>query len=345
MKPSYVLLTLAGSALSLCGQSTFSAPVSGYVFDNVGHAVRAVLGVPGAASLGPASPPAWDSVSVAPNGRWGLGLTGLSLNWIPDLSQPASFTPILQAAGPILRIAWSNDSTTAAFWSPATARLQRITGFGSTPAVHDPIDLTAVSGRLSGWSLSPDGHSLALSTSATGASSVYLSDQDGAPVPIGLVVDPGAVAFTADGASLLVFGAARQQIVQLGLPSGSIAGSFDASSFAPAAEVAVSGTGSRKSSPRRRPTASEVQDLAASADGARLYAIGSQNLCGYSLSTGQLISCQALTIPSASFQPMPNGILLLNYPRSANQPFWLLDGKTNQTYFVPSGNASADASF
>lgn len=345
MKPSYVLLTLAGLSLSLSGQTTFSGPTSGYVFDNAGNSVRAVLGVPGAAYLGAASQPAWDSVSVAPNGRWALGLTGLSLNWIPDLSQPASFTPILEASGPILRIAWSSDSATAAIWSPTTGQLQRITALNSTPTVHNPINLSAVSGLLSGWSLSPDGHYLALSSSVPGASSVYLSDQDSAPVPIGLVADPGAVAFSADGASLFVFGAAAQQIVQLDLPSGAVAGSFDASPFGATGEVAVSGTGTRRLPRGRRPDPSEVRDLAASADGARLYAIGGPRLCSYDLSTSQLMSCQTLGVSPGSFQPMPGGNLLLNYQRLANQPFWLLDGKAGQIYFVPSGSASTDASF
>lgn len=345
MKPLCVVLTLAGSALSVSGQNTFSGPASGYVFDNVEHSVRAVLGLPGAAYLGSASQPGWDSVSVAPNGRWALGVTGLSLNWIPDLSQPASFAPIPQASGPILRIVWSSDSTTAAIWSPATGHLQRITGLDSAPAVHDPIDLTAVSGLLSGWSLSADGRYVALSSSAPGASSVYLSDQDSAPVPIALVADPGAVAFSADGASLFVFGAAAQQIVQLDLPSGAVEGSFDASPFAAAGEGEVSGTGVRKLPRSRRPNPSDVQDLAASADGAHLYAIGGQTLCGYDLSTSQLLSCQALRVPPGSLQPMPGGILLLNYLRSATQPFWLLDGKAGQIYFVPAGSASTDAAF
>jgi hypothetical protein len=345
MKPSYILLTLAGSALSLSGQNTFSGPASGYVFDNVGHSVRAVLGVPGAAYLGSASQQAWDSVSVAPNGRWALGVTGLSLNRIPDLSQPASFTSIPQGSGPILRVAWSSDSTTAAIWSPTTGHLQRITGLDSAPAVHDPIDLTAVSGLLSGWSLSPDGRYLALSSSAPGASSVYLSDQDHAPVPIGSVADPGAVAFAADGASLFVFGGAAHQILQLDLPSGAVAGSFDASPFGAAGEVAVAGTGIRELPRGRRPGPPEVQDLVASADGARLYAMGGQTLCGYDLSTSQLTSCRALEVPPSSFQPMPGGILLLNYRRAANMPYWLLDGKAGQIYFVPAGSASADAAF
>jgi hypothetical protein len=73
--------------------------------------------------------------------------------------------------------------------------------------------------------------------------------------------------------------------------------------------------------------------------------VGGETLCGYDLTPGQLPSCSALEITPGSFQSMPGGILLLNYPRAGNMPLWLLDGKTGQTYFVPAGSATADASF
>jgi WD40 repeat protein len=342
-------LILAGSTLSLSGQQTFSGPAGSYVFDSVEHSIRPVLGIPGAAYLGsqPGSPPAspWDSVSVAPNGKRALAVSGLSISLIPDLSQPASFTSIGQAAGPIARIAWSGDSTTAATWSPAAGQLQRITGLDATPVVHGPIDLTALSGSLSGWNLSPDGRYVALSSPASGTAAVYLSDSDGAPLPIGSLTDPGAVVFSLDGASLFVSNSAKRQILIFGLPSGAVAGSLDASPFEVARGAEVADTGTRPLPAVRRPGPSGVQDLAVSADGARLYAVGGETLCGYDLATGQMPSCGSLEITPGSFQSMPGGILLLNYKRAGSMPLWLLDGKTGQTYFVPSGSATADASF
>ena len=57
---------------------------------------------------------------------------------------------------------------------------------------------------------------------------------------MGSVAAPGAVAFSVDGASLFVFGRAARQILQLDVPSGAVAGSFDASPFGAAGGVAVS---------------------------------------------------------------------------------------------------------
>ena len=349
MKSLYILPALAASTLSLSGQSTFGGPASGYIFDSVEHSIRAIVGTPGAAYLGsqPGSPavPPWDSVSVAPNGKRALGVRGLSVNLIPDLSQPASGASVAQAAGPIARIVWSGDSTTAAIWSPAAGQLQRITGLDSAPVVHDAIDLTALAGVLSGWSVSPDGRYIALSSPASATASVYLSDRDAAPVSIGSLADPGAIAFSVDGASLFVFNRSERQILLVAVPSGAIAGSFDASPFDATGGDAVVRRGIRGTLPGRLPVASGVQDLAASPDGERLYAIGGKTLCGYDLPTGQTPSCSDLDITPGSFQPMSGGLLLLNYPRFRNMPLWLLNGKTGQTYFVLSGSATADASF
>ena len=348
MKSPYILLMLAASALSLSGQKTFSGPATGYVFDSVEHSIRAMVGVPGAAYLGSqpdsAPQPSWDSVWVAPNGKRALGVSGLSVNLIPDLSQPASITSVAHVAGAISRIAWSGDSTAAAIWAPAAGRLQRITGLDSAPIVHDPIDLTALAGAPSGWSLSPDGSYVALSSPASGTASIYLSNQDTAPVLIGSLADPSTVVFSTDGASLFVLDRAERKILLLALPSGAIAGSFDASFFA-ASGVAVTRPGIRGAVPGRLLAAPVVRDLAASADGARLYAIGGNTLCAYDLPAGQSPSCSDLEITPASFQPMPGGLLLLNYLRSGNMPLWLLNGQTGQTYFVPSGSMAADASF
>jgi hypothetical protein len=345
MKPSYILLTIAGSALSLSGQQTFSGPAGAYVFDSPGHSVRAVLGVPGAAYLGSPTQPVWDLVSVAPNGKWALGVSGLSVNRISDPSRPASFSLVLQAPGPIARIAWSSDSTTAAIWCPKAGQLERITGLDSTPSVHDPIDLSGIGGILSGWSVSPDGRSLALASSARQGSSVYLSNQDAVPVAIASVAKPGAIAFSSDGASLFVFSSAERQILLVGLPSGAIAGRFDASQFVFGEEVATEGAGIRGLRRGRRPDPPVVQDLAPSADGARLYAIGAETLCGYEVSTGQTLSCHQLGISSTSFESLPGGILLMNYQRAEGAPLWLLDTRAGQVYFVPAGSASTDASF
>jgi hypothetical protein len=159
------------------------------------------------------------------------------------------------------------------------------------------------------------------------------------------LIDPGVVAFSVDGASLFVFSGSKHQILILSVPSGAIAGSFDASPFDLVRGTAVTDSGIRKSPAARRLEPSMVEDLAVSADGASLYAVGGEELCGYDLATGQAPSCSRLEIAPGSFQSMPGGVFLLNYPRAGNMPIWLLDGKTGQTWFVPVGNVTADASF
>lgn len=327
---------LAGSALSLWGQSAFDGPASGYVFDNSARSVRAVAGVPGAALLGPASGPAWDFLSVAPNGKRALAIGNGSINLIPDLSRPANYAVLAPAQADVIRIVWSADSTAAATWSPRAREMRRISGLDGSPALHAAIDLAPLGEVLSGWSLSPDGRSLALATSTESGGSLYLSEADATPVPLAPVPGIGAITFSADGTSL--FAASGARILQLDARSGAIIASLDASSFQPAAvPIPVPTEGRTPFAPLRNEQA-RIQDLAPSSDGARLYAIGGKTLCGYDL-TGGPPSCQDLEITPSSFEPMPGGALLLSYSRNRTMPVWMLDAKTGHTWFVPAGSA------
>lgn len=346
-----VLATLAGSALSLGAQTAFDGPASGYVFDSGTHAVRAVVGVPGAALLAPASAgsagtPAWDFLSVAPNGIRALGIAGGSINLIPDLSMPANFATLGPVQSQVARIAWSGDSTVAALWSPRARELRRITGLDAAPALHDPIDLTVVGQIVSGWSLSPDGRTVAISAPGSAGASLYLSEADAAPVLLASVAGAGSLAFAPDGASLFVssasgFGETDQTILRLDARTGAVTGSLDASAFHASAPTS---SGRVARSPLRLVNqTARIEDLAASPDGSRLYAIAGKTLCGYDLGSGTP-SCQDLEITPSSFERMPGGALLLSYYRTGAMPLWLLDARTGQIYFVPSGISTDNAS-
>ncbi|HWF11049.1 MAG TPA: hypothetical protein VG297_21420 [Bryobacteraceae bacterium] len=352
MKPSHILAVLTGSVLgiglqSAGAQTAFDGPASGYAFDASAHAVRAVLGVPGAAWLAPALPgPAWDFLSVAPDGKRGVGIAGASIDLIPDLSQPANFTALGPVRGQVDRIAWSSDSTVAALWSPRSRELRRITGLDATPTVHDPIDLTILGEVVSGWSLSPDGRSVAISAPGSGGASLYLSEADAAPVPLASIAGAGPIVFAPDGASLFVssasgFGAAGQNILRLDARTGAVTASLDATSFH-ASPPAAKGPGARGAFRPVNQTV-RIEDLSASPDGSRLYAMAGQTLCGYDLASGTPL-CQELEVTPSSFERMAGGALLLSYYRTGAMPLWLLDPRTGQIYFVPSGISTDNAS-
>jgi hypothetical protein len=342
VKPSHIPALLAACALTLSGQSAFDGPASGYVFDGAARAVRPVVGVPGAAVLGTASGPAWDFLSVAPNGKRALALAGGSLHLIPDLSKPADFAEIGPLQAQVARIAWSADSTAAAMWSPRARELRRITGLDGTPALHDPVDLTSLGGVLAGWSLSPDGRSLALSGPGLGSTYVYLSAGDAAPVALAPVANAGSIAFSPEGDSFFISSASRQ-ILRLDSRSGAVIGVLDASRFNPV-RLAAPNARAVRGAPGLANRPVVIEDLAVSAAGTRLYAIAGKTLCGYDLSGDSTPSCQDLEISPSSFERMPGGALLLNYSRTVTMPLWLVDAGTGQTYFVPSAIRAGDAS-
>jgi len=316
-----MLLTLV---FSLNAESTFSGPVAGYVFDGRQRSIRPVLGGLGAAYLGPALATQWVYASVAPNGKMALGIGRGTVDLISDLAKSDRFSTLGDAIRMPDRIVWSRDSTTAVLSAPTSSLLQRVTGLGGSPMVHSLIDLSQFAGNaVSGWSVSPDGHTIALTTGAAGTAAVYLIVDDSIPTAsIANLGDPGPSVFSSDGSSLFVLDRAAKKIVRLQIPTGGVEGSFDASSL---------------------PT---ISDMQASADGALLYIASSNSLTALDLSTWQPVWSQPLDMTPTSltaFSVAPP-VFLLDYDRSDASPVWLLDGQAARLYFVPAANAGGDAS-
>lgn len=318
MKYLFVAPALIALSASLGAQSTFSGTVSGYVFDGVSRSIRPVLGSLGAAQLGSAHRTPWVYASISPNGKMALGIGRNSVDLVADLATPDLFAALSQIIRMPEQIVWSADSSTAVLYSPEARQMQRITGLGSAPAVQSAIDLSMFgAGAVAGWSVSPDGTAIALTTSAAGTASVYLLTNDSVPSsPLARLGDPGASAFSADGASLFVLDRATKKISKLQLPGGGVQAVFDASSV------------------------QTVQDIRTSVDGTLLYIAGQRSLSTIDLTTST-ISSQGLQVTPASmttFSVSPP-VLLLDYPRTDHSPVWLFDLRASQAYFVPAGNS------
>lgn len=324
MKHARALLMLLTPALPLGAQLSFSGPVAGYVFDGYGRSLRPVLGGLGAAYLGPESATRWVYAAVSPNGKTALGLQRGRVELIADLATPERYSPLSNAIPIPESIAWSRDSSTAVLYSATAKLLQRVTGFGGTPEVHSAVDLSQLGGNpVSSWSVSSDGHTIAVVTTGAGTASVYLLTDDTIPTaPLATLSDAGLSTFAGNGGSLFVAEPAEKKIVQLQIPSGSTEGSFDASSLPP------------------------IVDMQTSADGSLVYVLGSRTLTALDISTWQPSWTKSLDMTPTSlteFSVAPP-VFLLNYDRGDTSPVWLFNGQVAQLYFVPTANAGANAS-
>jgi hypothetical protein len=121
--------------------------VAGYVFDKGAHALRPVLGLPGASLLG--SPLKWryrlDQAFIAPNLDSAVGVTSegaFRVFRIRDRIVTEMAIGALAPGGSPYRVAYSPSGTAIALY--AGNGLQLITGLPDAPVVGGGIDLTAV---------------------------------------------------------------------------------------------------------------------------------------------------------------------------------------------------------
>jgi hypothetical protein len=219
-----IILLASLAALQGQPQGSVNGPVAGYVFDKTAHALRPVLGLPGASLLG--SPIKWrysvDQAFIAPKLDTAVGVTSegaFRLFRMRDgLLAEMSVAGLASAGSPDI-VAYSPSGTTVALY--AGSRVQLVSGLPDAPVVSGSIDLTAA-GVPSSLAVSDDARTLL--ASLTDSIRLFESYAD-----MGKLIDaaPGAlVAFAAGGhdaavadagAGILVFhdlaGAGASQVI------------------------------------------------------------------------------------------------------------------------------------
>jgi hypothetical protein len=193
--PIIALASLA--ALQAQPQGSLNGPVAGYVFDKTAHALRPVLGLPGASLLG--RPMKWrysvDQAFIAPKLDTAVGVTSegaFRLFRMRDgLVAEMSVAGLASVGSPAI-VAYSPSGTTVALY--AGSRVQLVSGLPDAPVVSGSIDLTSA-GVPSSLAVSDDARTLL--ASLTGSIRLFESYAD-----MGKLIDtaPGAlVAFAAGG--------------------------------------------------------------------------------------------------------------------------------------------------
>ena len=162
--PIVALASLA-AVLEAQPQGTISGPVAGYVFDKAAHAMRPVLGLPGASLLG--SPMNWryrvDQAFIAPNLDSAVGVTAegaFRLFRMRDGIVTEMTVGGLAPAGSPYSVAFSPSGSSAALYGGN--RVQLVSGLPNAPVLGGSIDLTAA-GLPSALALSDDARALLVS--------------------------------------------------------------------------------------------------------------------------------------------------------------------------------------
>jgi hypothetical protein len=153
-------------------------PVLGFSVDQTAG-IRPILGLPGAATLGPAviSTTGLEGVTLSPARDYALALlaSGRAVVLLQNLSSTAGAS-VLDVAPGTARIAISPSGDAAVLYYAETARVQVLTGLPESPSVSWSLELSGVSGRLAALAVG-DGGGAVLVASAGEPASVWLATQ------------------------------------------------------------------------------------------------------------------------------------------------------------------------
>jgi hypothetical protein len=239
----------AGSSASVGG------PVTGFIFDSQGLAIRPMLGIPGAAYLGAPVASLVAAASVSPDGSSALAVQVGRLVLYTGLrgASPATVT-IADAIAGVDHFAWAADGSAAAVYSSRSGLAQILTSLAQTPAAGAPIDLSGIQGTVA--ALAFDGQRIlagAAPAKAGDSGGVYLAATQTALQRIAAASSPSAIVLA--GANLYFADRQSQQI-------------WEVESYARAPATVLFAGDSGISAPA---------GLQLSADGQRLYAANAGN--------------------------------------------------------------------
>jgi hypothetical protein len=310
---------LALAFLPAQGQNVqrIEGPVLGFSVDQAAG-IRPVLGIPGAATLGPAviSATGLAGVTLSPARDYALGLlaSGREVVVVKNLRATAGASILDVAPGPA-RIAISPSGDAAVLYYAETARIQVLAGLPESPSVSWSLDLSGLSGDPAALAVS-DGGGAVLIAPAGQPAAVWLATQG-----VGQ-----RLLYTAAGSPSLAF----------------LVGSLDAAIADGAAGVVV-----LVRDPAGEPQVTQIGGqsegvshplaIAAAQDNGRVFVANAQPAGVVSLSlTGEDPATQPCACTPTGLERMAGGsVFRLNEPGGG--PIWLLEaaGASMRVVFVP----------
>src|ERR1022692_1540529 len=145
-----VILMICASSIAICANNNAAVrgPVTGYIFDAQAHAIRPMMGIPGAAYLGSPVVSNVDSASVSPDGSAAFAIQAGKLVVYTGLASASPTAVYLHGSIPADRFAWAPGATAAAIYSSKSTQAQIVSNLPGTLSASAPIDLSALSGQV-----------------------------------------------------------------------------------------------------------------------------------------------------------------------------------------------------
>jgi hypothetical protein len=307
-----VYLAWAGS---LCGQTDLRGPISGFLFDPPSHSIRPVVGIPGAAYLGNPVVRDLQFASVAPNGKWALGISGGAV-FITGLRDNTLSSRLEEVVIETDLVVWSLDSTAAVLYSPARGLLQTVRQLDATPRIDPPVDLSQLGGVITRVALDRTAQRIAVGIQNAPVSGIYLISGVNSPVLLVGADDPGAMVFSEDG-NLYAANMRTPRITRL-----------ENVSTLPVAPLFLD----------QQEGLADIVGMALSRDGRRLYVASREKrtVCVYDTVDRSLLANLPLDAPPSVLEPLSGSdLFFLNTRGSTEEPILLVDTRSTAVYFVP----------
>lgn len=309
----------------LPAQTSVTGPVEALTFDAPTRSVRAVIGVPGAASFGPALLDNLDLASVAPGQNYGLVFEGGQCFFVSNLGVSGLGSKITKAPIPNAQarpegIEWAAGGSLAILYSRAGNWFQLLTGFPASPTAGAVVDVAPLGGSLSAVASDAPGKQIAAAVTGDQAGAYLYSS--GQFTRLAALSDPVSLSFSTDGETLYALDAAAPEVTAITL-AGDAYQNF-----------ALSGM--------TNPIA--IQAARDSANQPVLYIAGGsdRSLRILDVSSGQVAADIALLFQPTGIAPFGATTFVLAGRSRAANPLWLLSSSASPpAYFVPAVQARA----
>lgn len=313
-------LAFCAAALSCFAQGIqVGGPITGLVYDTPSKSLRQILGMPGAARLGPPLLAEVDWATVAPDGRTAVVVVQGEARLVSsrDLTQGSTGTPILGLLSAPLFSCWAEDSTSLVLYSAENRSLQRVRLISQSVEADPAMPLTGFEGDVTALAADQASAVTVLSVSGSG---VYLIGSSGAATLLLPTLDASAIALEPGGQALWVADRTSAQIWQL-----------TELGLTPASQVLIS-------DPEKL---ADISALGLSFDKQRLHLASrsTQLLYQFDRSAAALSEGIALDAPADLLLPLGRPSLrLLGLRGKLGEPLYLLDEKSGPgLFFVPAG--------
>jgi WD40 repeat protein len=316
MRLAFLFVVGLISASRLPAQPTsFSGPVVAITFDAPTRSVRAVLGVPGAASFGPTLMDSVDLASVAPLQNYGLVFESGKCLFVSGLgSKTISSVVVAGVTSYPDGIVWSANGSLAILYSRAGSWFQTIAGFPSAPVAGALVDVSSLGGSFITVGVDAPGKQIAVAVSGDNGGVFQASGQSF--TRLASMTQPISLSFSNNAQTLYALDAASLQVTAVTLSSHGLQ------------TLTLPGM--------TNPIA--IQSLEDSQNRQLLYIAGGSDRIVRILDVAsqQIVNDVALSVQPTSLAPFGAGSFVLAFRAQSTNPLWLFVSTPQAgAYFVP----------